>query len=359
MKITSIPSLLTASHLADDALLLTGPHGIGKTEIAIEWAKSNNIYLEILYLSNQEVGDLIGNTRTVELDGEFITTWTKPIWLHKLEQAAAKGIKTAVFLDEFSRATLDVRQSALQLVLDRRIHQHSLPIVDGYRTFIIAADNPDDGEYQVESLDSALVDRFLNIEVEVDVNGWLEYARRTNINTIVTSFIMNNPAKLCFNRESSPRGWVKLAKYVDNFENTDPELYYPIIVGKIGKSIAAQFLNYYDNYKKMIGIPDIEKLAMEMKAHPHNIIGEGIKELTKEMEVVQLSEIAYTLIEKYIDSDNHSVMMGFLYSLNVEVLAAIITKLSKDDRETFNKIVKIDEVNKKLLFSRMADNIKL
>ena len=272
MKMQDLGNLLTAAHQADDSVLLTGLHGIGKTEIAIQWAKENNIHMEVLYLSNQEVGDLIGIPKVSKVNGEDVTLWTVPIWLQRLNEAAEEGKRTAVFLDEFSRAPLDIRQAALQLVLDRKIHQHHLPVVNGQRTFIIAADNPDNGDYAVETLDPALLDRFLSIPVEIDVQGWLDWARGKNVNKIVRAFIADNPSKLHFMPEegsddmigATPRSWTKLAAFIDNINDIPKELHYPIINGKIGKALSAQFLNFMNNYKSMISIEDIEALVKEL-----------------------------------------------------------------------------------------------
>jgi MoxR-like ATPase len=53
MKISDAKKLFNACYEAQDSVLMTGVHGIGKTEVVREWAKENNIYLVILYLSNQ------------------------------------------------------------------------------------------------------------------------------------------------------------------------------------------------------------------------------------------------------------------------------------------------------------------
>ena len=88
MKMQSINPLLSAAHQADDSTLIVGKHGIGKTEIAIDWAKEHQINMEVLYLSNQEVGDLIGIPETTDLNGKRVTMWTEPIWLQRLHEAA-------------------------------------------------------------------------------------------------------------------------------------------------------------------------------------------------------------------------------------------------------------------------------
>ena len=90
MFIAEVPEILKVCLDANETLLMEGSHGIGKSQIAAEFARAENVHNETLFLSHQEVGDLIGMPRTVEMHGEFITTWTKPIWLHRMERAVMR-----------------------------------------------------------------------------------------------------------------------------------------------------------------------------------------------------------------------------------------------------------------------------
>jgi len=372
MKMQLVKPLLSAAHQADDSVLLTGLHGIGKTEIAKEWAEENNVHMEVLYLSNQEVGDLIGIPKVSVEDGKEVTIWTEPSWLNRMREASKKGKTTALFLDEFSRAPLDVRQAALQLVLDRKIHQHELPITNNQKTFIIAADNPDNGDYAVESLDPALLDRFLSIPVEIDTVGWLDWASKHNVNKIVRAFIADNPSKLHFTPEegsdeiigATPRSWTKLSAFIDNISNIPKELHYPIITGKIGKALSAQFLNFMNNYSNMISVEDIEELVQELDTKKVNIekMGEAVKELTEKLEVIQKTELLNALFDKYIglSANEAKPMMAMYYSLDIEVLAASLKKLTQNDPDNFYNLSEIDnELNSRKLFIRITKNLNL
>jgi len=377
MKISDVENLIEASHQADDSVLIVGVHGLGKTDVIKSWAKNNNVHLEVLYLSNQEVGDLIGLPKITEVHGELVTTWTVPIWLQKLQEASSNGQKTAIFLDEFSRAPLDVRQCALQLVLDKKIHQHKLPVTNNTETMIIAADNPDDGNYQVEALDPALLDRFLVADVEPDVPAWLDWAREHKINNIVRSFIADNPTKLFFSPEegseskitATGRSWAKLASYIDIIDNIKPILHYPIIKGKIGDALAAQFLNYLNNYKKMISVEDIENLTNNLleKGADIKVLEKSVKELIENIEPIQKTELTESLYQKFITKDSYKdamPLMAMLYALDVEILVAILKKIRDKEEQNPNKnlylkLAKFDEeMNNKKLFIRMVNQIK-
>ncbi len=147
--------LLETARRANENVLIEGVHGIGKSLRVKEYAKKNNLHLEILYLSHQEVGDLIG----IPTISNNTTIWTKPSWLTRMEEANKKGQGCILFLDELNRAQRDVRQIALQITLEKRLHDHILPSIDEIETLVIAAINPEDDkkiDYQVDELDAAL-----------------------------------------------------------------------------------------------------------------------------------------------------------------------------------------------------------
>jgi hypothetical protein len=367
MLISEIKPMIQACHQADDCLLISGVHGIGKSQIAEQWANENNIHMETLFLSHQEVGDLVGMPRTMERDGEIITMWTKPIWLQRLEQASENGKETAIFLDELNRAPLDVLQSALQLVLERQIHQHKLPITSGRRTTIISAVNPPE-LYMTSEMDPALLDRFCFVDVEVDVEGWLKYGREKKINQMVLDFIIENPTRLHFMPEegsdekvsASPRSWEKLAALVNTFPSIPESIHYSLIKGKVGSAVGAQFYQFMLNYAKVVKIEDIEKVANQSWKKTKDIekVAIFVKELTEKMEAIGKNEMTHTLAAKYLvkDATTESCIpvLGMLYSLEIETLASVLKELSKGTEEQiqqFQTLTKVDfnkEIFKKI-----------
>jgi hypothetical protein len=90
-----------------------------------------------------------------------------------------------------NRGRLDVQQAAFQIVLDRRIHVHKIPDNCG----IICAGNPpstDAGtgqEYNVEEVDPALLNRFVNIKWTLTTDNWLRWARESKIMQDIIDFI--------------------------------------------------------------------------------------------------------------------------------------------------------------------------
>ena len=360
MNIKEAEQIIRAAALADDSVLLEGVHGIGKSQIVEQFAENEDYHLEILFLSHQEVGDLIGIPHKVEQDGTYITTWTIPIWLQRMNKAAEQGKRCVLFLDELNRAPIDVRQTALQLVLEKKIHEHTLPIVNGQKSVLVAAINPAD-DYQVEELDTALLDRFLAVTVEAHLPTWLEYANKRNVNRVIPDFLMENANRLHWTPAdggtgTSPRSWTKLADYFDHISDIPEEILFQVIKGKIGTEVGTQFYTFFKNYVDVVKIQDVEDLVNANVDEVGTIeeLGQMISDLMVKSEAIQKSEMAQLLKEKYIDSENMLPFHAFLYSLEMELCVAFLKGLSADDHKSYVKLVKADEeLNNKELFRKI------
>ncbi len=191
---------------------LWGKHGIAKSAIIRTFFESEGYEVIDLRLGQLEVGDLIGMPAQeyycpkcdttfgfavrsafcpiCEQEGAKIpisgrTVWLPPSWF------PMHGEKRIIFFDEMNRGRLDVQQAAFQIVLDRRIHVHKIPDNVG----IICAGNPpstDSGtgqEYNVEEIDPALLNRFVNIKWTLTTDNWLKWARGNSIMQDIIDFI--------------------------------------------------------------------------------------------------------------------------------------------------------------------------
>lgn len=361
MDIKTAKKVIQAAILGDDTVLMEGLHGIGKSNIVKQFAEEGDYYLEELFLSHQEVGDLIGIPHTVEMDGNSVTTWSIPIWLQRMNTASKAGKKCILFLDELNRAPIDVRQSALQLVLERKIHEHSLPVLNGERTFVISAINPPD-DYQVDELDPALIDRFLYIQIEVDAPVWLDYALKTNINSVIRDFISEFPNRLHWTPAdggigATPRSWVKLSHIMDKVDQIDNDILMHIMKAKVGVEVAAQLYTFYNNYVDVIKVKDIEKIIQNNKDTTDSIeeLSGLISKLMQKTEAIQKSDLANQIADKYMKKKDIFPLLTYLYSLEVEICVAFLKSYRQDEPNNYKRIAEIDnKLNNKKLFTRIV-----
>jgi len=360
MNINTTKKIIEAAALADDTVIMEGLHGIGKSNIVKQFAKENGYHIEELFLSHQEVGDLIGIPHIIQNDGTTITTWSTPIWLQRMFQASANGKPCILFLDELNRAPIDVRQSALQLVLERQIHEHSLPELNGQRTLVVAAINPAD-DYQVDELDPALLDRFLHVNVEADHKAWLEWARKSNVNSIVRDFITEHPDRLHYTPAdngigATPRSWAKLGDFMDNVDKIDDEILFQVMKGKIGSELGSQFFTFFKNYVDVVKVEDIEKI-IDDNPDFENVedYTELIQDKIEKIEAIQKTELTNQLADKYMDKDNILPFWAYLYALPIEVCVSFLKGYRKDEPAKYKKLAAIDtELNDKKLFIRIV-----
>lgn len=372
------------------SVIVEGDHGIGKSESVYSFAKKNDFHVEPLFLSHQEVADLIG-IPTMERDSSnhALTTWSKPIWLHRMEEAAKQGKRCVLFLDELNRAQTEVRQAALQLVLDKQIHEHRLPktVVNGvaFDTFVVAAVNPADGFYQVDELDPALLDRFLHFKLHVNADSWLDWATENDVHKTIIAYISNSKDKLYVKDENAaifptPRSWVKLSELLKSYEDKNidnQDLMYNLIAGKIGHTVGAQFMTYYKENSVIVTVADIEKTVAkeypkaakksgEASLDTVDAVAKKIEKQIEDLEIPLLKELSSNMLSTFLDDsgkvkfEDAIPLICYLHALPIEQLAAVIKELQVESEDNNSK--KFDNLAdiapEKAIFRRIVKKVK-
>ena len=223
-------------------IMLTGRHGIGKSQILTNYFESKGMRVVALFLGQMsDPGDLLGLPNKDEATGK--TTFMPPYWF------PVDGQPIALFLDELNRARPEILQTVMDLVLNRKLAGRMLP--EGSR--IISACNDGD-EYQLTDLDPALVSRFNIYTFRPSVEEWLLWATRKGLDERVINFIQANPELLDrsgdtkeeqgLEKDPDRRAWEKVARAMENIPNPMP-VHQKIIAGIVGVQAAARlFLSF-------------------------------------------------------------------------------------------------------------------
>jgi len=360
MNINDAEEMIEVCRLAGDSLLIKGVHGIGKSNIVRQYAKKKKYHIKELFLSHQDVGDLIGIPETIQRNGKSIMVWSVPEWLEEMYEKAEQGITSVLFLDELNRAPLDIRQASMNLALEGRIHQHTLPIVNGQKTIVVSAINPPD-LYQVDEMDVALEDRFCTITVEPDVESWLFYAQVKELNRIIYKYIMKYPDRLHWmpdtGKGSTPRAWEKVSHSLDHAESMSQEALRNYIIGKLGSEVGSQFFMFYNDHASLVEVDDIVKAVNENEDKVETIeeLAEIVKEVIQDTEAIQKHDLALEIEKAYKDKDNIMPWLTYLYALGPEICITYIKDLKERDHDgAFKKLVQTDvKLNNKQLFIRV------
>ena len=165
-------------------IMLTGRHGIGKSQILTKYYEAKGMMVKTLFLGQMsDPGDLLGLPNKDEATGK--TTFMPPYWF------PMDGKPIVLFLDELNRARPEILQTVMDLVLNRKLAGRPLP--EGSR--IISACN-DGEEYQLTDLDPALVSRFNIYTFRPSAEEWVLWAVRSGLDERVVNFISANPELL-------------------------------------------------------------------------------------------------------------------------------------------------------------------
>jgi hypothetical protein len=217
MKPSSIFAVLDLSYKArkDGRAInpiFTGDAGLGKSEITQSWVKKQRernpqfgfLDLRIAYM---EAPDLIGfPDKSVDETGLDRTKHLLPeFW-----PTQGEGL---ILLEEPNRGTTGVLNCLMQLLTDFKVHQYTLPA--GW--MIAACINPDSSEYDVNTMDTALKDRFVEFEVEFDHIAFIDFMNASEWHESVQMFVSSgiwtfkSPNQIGKDAKYiSPRTWSKV-----------------------------------------------------------------------------------------------------------------------------------------------------
>ena len=187
------------------AIGIEGEAGIGKSAIIQQVAEQRGMTLCKLNLSQlEEVGDMVGYPQKEVLlqwkasDGQIKSRW----WPESLLNKVPENVKvtsttrmsyappawlptkdnpngTILMLDDYSRANQLFMQATMELINEGKYISWSLP----KNTSICLTTNPDDGQFSVQSLDSAQKTRFVNFNLKLSVKDWASWAEFNNVDS--------------------------------------------------------------------------------------------------------------------------------------------------------------------------------
>ena len=155
-----------------------------------------------------------------------------------------------LFLDELPACSPDIQKAFYSLLLERRIGEYRLP--EG--TWVVAAGNRVEDKALVRSLSTALINRVIILQVSVDVNEWVVWAKSHGVREEIIAYIL-------FNREalqrsvpdvpvpfSTPRAWAQLSQAFDLMEAKgllNDKIQEVLAYGTVSSQDAAAFTVYH------------------------------------------------------------------------------------------------------------------
>ena len=256
MKPTRIHNALKTLTRLRQPVFVWGPPGIGKSAVVAQVAAQQELALIDVRAVLLDPVDLRG---LPHIDKSHRACWCPPGFLPR----QGSGI---LFLDELNAAPPLVQAGCYQLVLDRRLGEYRLP--DGWS--IVAAGNRETDRAVTHRMPSALANRFVHLDFEVDAEDWFFWAQMENIAAEVIAFLRFRPSLLfAFDPQKdarafpTPRSWAFVSRMVAAMPG--PAIDLELVAGAVGEGAAAEFCGFLRTVRSL---PDPEVLIATPETAP-------------------------------------------------------------------------------------------
>ena len=383
---------------------VVGESGIGKTSSIVEIAQENNLKFVKLNLAQiEELGDLVGfPVRQFQMYKEKIvqakkiddlsytaaqraaasadianmaapTTKKVGMWVDELavQEYLKNGYKMTgknrmsycapewiadakaggiLLLDDWNRADTRFIQAVMELIDRQTYISWSLP-KDWH---IILTANPDNGDYMVNSVDSAQKTRYVTANLKFDVNIWAQWAESAGIDTRCINFLLLHPELVT--QETNARSITTFFNAISSFEKFEDNLSLIQMIGEgsVGDEFASMFTTFINNKLDKLVTPK-DLLTHENESY---ILGE-LRGSIGEDDTYR-ADIAATLATRL---GNYAVVYSKENTVNQKItdrLKALCTKdyftndlkylvvrtIFNGNKKKFNKLMMIPEIIK-------------
>ena len=241
-------------------VFIWGPPGVGKSRIVAQTAQQLGIKLIDIRTVLLDPVDLRG---LPHIDEKHRVCWSPPDFLPK----EGSGI---LFLDELNAAPPLVQAACYQLILDRKLGEYQLP----EDWSIIAAGNREADRSVTHRMSSALANRFVHLNFDVNLEDWLTWAKQNNLSEEVTAFLKFRPALLhAFDPQKNekafpaPRSWEFVSRILSS--RPDKDLEFELISGTVGEGAAAEFSGFARVFRNLPD-PDMLLISPETSEVPED-----------------------------------------------------------------------------------------
>ena len=253
---------------------VVGESGIGKTSSILQLAEELDLSFVKLNLAQiEEIGDLVGfpiRQFEMELDGSKLwidehafdeyrklgynstsknrMSYCPPEWI------AGKANGGILLLDDWNRADIRFIQAVMELIDRQQYISWKLP-KDWH---IILTANPDNGDYLVNSIDTAQKTRFISANLKFDLNSWGKWAEENGLDGRCINFLLMHPELVT--KEINARSIVMFFNSISSIKSFEEQL--PLIQmigeGSVGQEFASLFTMFINNkLDKMISPQNI------------------------------------------------------------------------------------------------------
>ena len=277
------------------AVEVVGESGIGKTTSIMDMAQAHKLDFVKLNLAQiEELGDLVGfpvrqfqmykekevaaKTKDInytrgqatddllKLSNQTTTTKKVGQWVDEMavsdylksgwkmagknrmsycapEWIADKKAGGILLLDDWNRADTRFIQAVMELVDRQTYISWTLP----QDWHIILTANPDNGDYMVNSVDSAQKTRYITANLKFDIDVWARWAESEGIDNRCINFLLMHPELVT--QETNARSISTFFNAISSIENFEKDLSLIQMIGEgsVGEEFASMFTIFINN----------------------------------------------------------------------------------------------------------------
>ena len=336
-------------------LNITSKPGVAKSAIGLSIANKlgmRYIDIRLSMVDETDVG-LYPAVSEIVVDGKSIKCldFVVPRWAIE-----ANRQPTIIHFEELNRASQQVRNAALQILLERCI---GMDFNFNDNVLMMSSGNlGDEDGTDVEEFDAALNNRLIHIDHVLGVDEWLENFAIDKCHSLVVGYIKAHPEQIYKTSENSkgyatPRSWTMLSHFITrNFgKNASPRDFLPLLKkvshGYVGNS-AMKFVQYCEDMLN-ISIQDVinnyDGIKKDLEKYNRDKNSELIQSL-KEIDISTLNEKQLVNITKFLDRVGDDEKTAYLLWI-LDNVADIGNKKMKGFLLHFEELLRtIKKVNK-------------
>jgi len=229
-------TVLKESLEAHDNILISGPPGIGKSEITYQVCEELGLRMYETRLYEQ--GETAVGLPIID-SSKGVTRFTKPFWFHELET----GSFDVLFLDDFHLVVPGIQKYLYRTLTSRMLHDYKLS--KGIK--IIVAGNFSIDSADASPIQSPIMSRFdLAIKYEPTIDTFLNWALKSpRFDTRVLAFLKSNPDLLYTSDPPTsemfpcPRTWEYVSREISATNKPDK------VTGIVGERAGAIFQEFW------------------------------------------------------------------------------------------------------------------
>jgi hypothetical protein len=293
-------------------LNITSKPGVAKSAIGRAIAdKMDFRYMDIrLSMVDETDVGLYPNVSEVEVGGKMVKCldFVVPRWAIE-----ANKQPTIIHFEELNRASQQVRNAALQILLERQI---GTDFKFNDNVLMMSSGNlGDEDGTDVEEFDNALNNRLIHIQHTLGVDEWLEGFAVEKCHPMIVSYIKSHPEHMYKDPTenakgyATPRSWTMLSEFIIcNYGfDSSPREFLPLLQevasGYLGNS-AMKFVQYCQDMLN-ISIQDVinnyDKVKKDLAKYNRDKNSELIQSL-RELDVTKFTEKQLDNVHKFLSN---------------------------------------------------------